>query len=110
MEILRLVKSFFLISVRSMDFLALFRFTEADACALLSAYGLNTLEVDRLQNNRPNDQRQTSGRCGKVIHLKRIDQPPKPMPIGVHPDFIWGNWTTASRKLVGRTSSRTVNP
>jgi len=38
------------------DFLALFRFTEADACSVLSAYGLHNLEVDRLQNNRPNEQ------------------------------------------------------
>jgi hypothetical protein len=38
------------------DFLALFRFTEADACSILSAYGLHNLEVDRLQNNRPNEQ------------------------------------------------------
>jgi hypothetical protein len=38
------------------DFLAFFRFTEADACSILSAYGLHNLEVDRLQNNRPNEQ------------------------------------------------------
>lgn len=112
MKITRLVNSSFLISVRSIiqDFLGLFRFTEADACALLSAYGLTTLEVDRLQNNHPNEQKQTSGRCGKVIQRKRIGQPPEPIPIGVHPDFAWGNWTTASRKHFGRTSSRTVNP
>ena len=112
MKITRLVNSSFLISVRSIiqDFLGLFRFSEADACAILSAYGLTSFEVDRLQNNNLNEQKQTSGRWGKVIHRKRIDQPREPIPIGVHPDITWGNWTTASREHVGRTSSRTVNP
>jgi hypothetical protein len=110
MKITHLVNSLFSISARIIDFLALFRFTEADACALLSAYGLNTLEVDRPQNNRPNEQRQTSGRSREVIHRKWTNQPLEPMPIGVHPDFTCGDWTTASRKQVGRTNSRTVNP
>jgi hypothetical protein len=109
MKITHLVNSFFLIFVRSIDFLALFRFTEADACALLSVYGLSIFEVDRLQNNRPHEQRQTSGSRGKVIHRKWTNQPPEPMPIGVHPDFTCGDWTAASRKQVGRTSSRAVN-
>lgn len=97
-----LLNSFFLISVRSIvqDFLRFFRFTEADASALLSAYGLHALEVDRLQNNRPNEQKETSGSLEKVSHRKRIDQPPGPIPIGVHPDFTLGNWATTSRKHV----------
>ena len=112
MKIKRLVNSSFLISVQSIvqDCLGLFRFSEADACAILSAYGLISFEVDRLQNNHPNEQKQTSGSWGKVIHRKRIDQPREPIPIGVHPDITWGNWMTASRQHVGRTSSRTVNP
>ena len=110
MKITHLVNSLFSISARIIDFLALFRFTEADACALLSAYGLNTLEVDRPQNNRPNEQRPTSGRTREVIHRKWTNQPLEPMPIGVHPDFTCGDWTIASRKQVGRTNSRTVNP
>ena len=49
---------FLLVFVRriAQDFLAFFRFTEADACSILSAYGLHNLEVERLQNNRPNEQ------------------------------------------------------
>jgi hypothetical protein len=96
----RLFNSVFLISVRNIvqDFLAFFRFTEADACALLSAYGLHALEVDRLQNNRPNEHKETSGAPEKISHRKRLGHPPGPIPIGVHPDVIGGNWTTASRR------------
>ena len=74
MKITHLVKSLFSISARIIDFLALFRFTEADACALLSAYGLNTLEVDRPQDNRPNEQRPTSGRS-REGNPSQVDKP-----------------------------------
>jgi hypothetical protein len=84
------------------DFLAFFRFTEADACTILSAYGLHALEVDRLQNNRPIVQKKTNGSLGETSHRKRIREPSEPMPIGVHPDFTRGNWTTASRNPVSR--------
>jgi hypothetical protein len=51
------------ISVRSIvrDFLAFFRFTEADACTILSAYGLHAFEVDRLKNERLIEQEKTDG-------------------------------------------------
>jgi hypothetical protein len=39
--------------------LAFFRFTEADACTLISAYGLHALEENRLQNNRSNEPYQS---------------------------------------------------
>ena len=58
-----LPNSFLLISFRKIlqDFLAFFRFTEADAIALLSAYGGYALEADRLQDNRLIVQKKTSG-------------------------------------------------
>jgi hypothetical protein len=95
--------SFLLISVRRIvqDFLALFRFTEADACALLSAYGLHALEVDRIQNSR-NEEKETSGSSGTLSHRQRIGEHPGPFPIGVHPDFTRTNWTTASRNQASR--------
>jgi hypothetical protein len=101
-----LPNSFLLVSVRSIvqDFLALFRFTEADASALLSAYGLYALEADRLQNNRPIVQEKPSGSLGETSHRKRIGKPSGPIALGVHPDFTRGNWTTASRNQVSRPS------
>ena len=99
----RLLNSCFLIPGRDMvrNFLAFFlTFTEADACTLLSAYGLYGLEVDRLQNNRSNEQKETNGSLGKVSHRKRIGEPPVPIPLGIHPDFTRAIWTTASRKHV----------
>ena len=52
-----LINSFFPISGRGIvkKFLAFFRFTEADACTLLSAYGVYAIEIDRMQNNRSNE-------------------------------------------------------
>ena len=35
------------------EFLALFRFTETDACAILSAYGFYPFEINPLQSDRP---------------------------------------------------------
>jgi hypothetical protein len=104
MKTTRLTNSFLLISVRRIvqDFLAFFRFTEADASALLSAYGRYPLEADRLQNNHPIVQKKTSGSLGETSHRKRIGEPSGPMPIGVHPDFTRENWTTASRNQVSR--------
>jgi hypothetical protein len=50
--------SLLLIAVRELvqDFLAFFRFIEADARALLSAYGLYALEIDGRQKS-PNEQK-----------------------------------------------------
>jgi hypothetical protein len=57
----RLRNSYFLIPGRDIvkKFLAFFQFTEADACTLLSVYGVHALEVDRLQNNRSNEPDQS---------------------------------------------------
>ena len=57
----RTLNSFFLIPGRDLvkNLLAFFRFTETDACALLSAYGIHSLAVDRLQNTRSNEQKET---------------------------------------------------
>jgi hypothetical protein len=70
---------FLLISVRriAQDFLAFFRFTEADAFSILSAYGLHTLGVDRLPNNRPNEQEEKGENLGTVGHFNRISEPPE---------------------------------
>jgi hypothetical protein len=102
MKTTRLLSFCFLISVRRIvqSFLAFFRFSEADACVLLSAHGLHGLEVDRLQNSRPNERNETNGSLRKLGHRKRTGQPPQPISIGIHPDFIQGNWTTASKKRV----------
>jgi hypothetical protein len=55
----RPLNSFFLIAGRDIvkTLLGFFRFTAADACTLLSAYGFHALELDRLQNNRSNELR-----------------------------------------------------
>jgi hypothetical protein len=74
------LRNFFLfICVRSIvqDFLAFFRFTEADACTILSAYGLHAPEVDRLKNNRPNEQEEMDGSLGTVSRRNRIGEPPR---------------------------------
>jgi hypothetical protein len=100
MKKLNLLNSFPLVPGRDIvkNFLAFFRFTEADACTLLSAYGLDILDVDRLQNNRSDEKKETGGSSRKVSHGKQLGEPPWPIPIGVHPDFSPANWTTASRK------------
>jgi hypothetical protein len=101
--------SLLLVAVRELvqDFLAFLRFTEADACALLSAHGFHAFEVDRLQNSR-NEQKETGGRLGKASHRHRVGEPPGPIPIGVHPDFTRANWPTASRNQMS-PSRRVAN-
>jgi hypothetical protein len=94
--------SLLLIAVRELvqDFLAFFRFTEADARALLSGYGLYVLEIDGPQKSS-NEQREPGGSLGRVSG-RRIGEPPRAIPIGVHPDFARANWTTASRNRISR--------
>jgi hypothetical protein len=81
------LRNFFLfISVGriAQDFLTFFRFTEADAFSILSAYGLHILEVDRLQDNRLNEQEEKGGNLGMVSHRNRTsDSPGRAMPIQV---------------------------
>ena len=66
---------FFSICVRRIvqAFFALFRFSEADVCALLSGYGFYVPEVDCLQNNRPNEQE-------SVVLLPELDRIRSPIP------------------------------
>jgi hypothetical protein len=85
-------------------FFAFFQFTEADAYVLLSAYGLNAFEIDRLQKSRPEQPEPTSkprfepaksASKGKGNYSILISHSAGPIPIGIHPDFISGNWKTA---------------
>ncbi len=77
-------------------FLGIFRFTEADAAVLLSAYGLHALEIDRLGSSRAEQPEDASKR--QINRGKRKGASSAPILIGVHPDFIMGNWKTASRR------------
>ena len=83
-------------------FLEIFRLTEADASVLLSAYGLHALEIDRLQQNRLNEQKATSRSSEKINCGRQIGPLSVPIPIGIHPDFISGNWKAGRRKHVHR--------
>ena len=89
------LNSGFFVSCRKMAqaWLALIQFNEADACCLLSAYGLCAFEVDRLQADRSSGQEKDgggfegvrAGQLGKGSPGKRIREPISPMPIGIHP-------------------------
>jgi hypothetical protein len=76
------------------SFLDIFRFTEADASVLLSAYGLHAFEIDRLGTSRAEQPEDASKR--QINHRKRKRATAAPILIGVHPDFIMGNWKTAA--------------
>ena len=84
MKTTRLRNFILLSSVRKIaqNLLALLRFTEADAWTILSVHGLYAPEVDRLQNNRPNEQEETDGSLGTVSHRNWIGEPPgRAMPM-----------------------------
>jgi hypothetical protein len=102
-----ILNSFLLVSGRDIvkNSLAFCRFTEADARTLLCAYGLDIVVVDRLQNNRSDEEKETGGGLRKVGNGQQLGEPPRPIPIGVHPDFSSANWTNASRKHI-----RTMKP
>jgi hypothetical protein len=55
-----LLNSVFLAHGRNLvrHFLAFFRFTETDARTLLSAYGLHGFEIDHLQNESADEQKE----------------------------------------------------
>ena len=78
------------------SFLDIFRFTEADASVLLSAYGLHAFEIDRLSSSRA--EQPEDAPKPQINHRKRTGAPAAPILIGVHPDFIMGNWKTAGRR------------
>jgi len=84
---MRLLNSCLSLFVRSIvqNLLAFFRFTEADALVLLSAYGVHALDLDRLQDGHPNEPQKASGNVGILCQRDRTGEPPAPIPIGVHP-------------------------
>ena len=65
----RLLNSFFLIPGRETvkNLAAFFRFTEADGFTLVSAYGLQVLKVDHLQNNPANEQKEAGEGSGSYL-------------------------------------------
>jgi hypothetical protein len=66
------------------EILEFFRLTEADGYIIMSAYGLHALDIDHFQEN----QKKTNKVLADVQDRKPIDEPPAPLPIGVHPEFI----------------------
>jgi hypothetical protein len=72
-------------------------FTEADARALLSAYGLYEVEVDHIRQSRPDQRKEISRNLGGLVYGDRIDRWPGPIPIGVHPDLIRATRTNTRR-------------
>ena len=66
------------------EILEFFRLTEADGYIIMSAYGLHALEVDHVQEN----QTGTNKALVDVQDRQLINEPPAPLPIGVHPEFI----------------------
>ena len=91
MRIMGLYNSLLLTALRELveDFLAFFRFTKADARVLLSAYGSYALEKDDPQEGS-NEQKEPDRSSGTVSR-RRICEPPRPIPIGVHLDFTRAN-------------------
>jgi hypothetical protein len=78
--------SFALTIFRSMaaEVLEFFRLTEADGYIIMSAYGLHAIDADHVQEN----QKETNEAFLNVQDRKLISEPPAPLPIGVHPEFI----------------------
>ena len=98
------------------QFQELFRFTEADALTILSAYGFNAFEIDRLQRDRA-PQASDKLKTGRFDELKAAASNGKdsrwlplaaaewPIPIGIHPDFSSGTWRRiSSKQIVSRKS------
>jgi hypothetical protein len=94
----------FLISVRSIlqKLRAFFRFTEDDAFALLSAYGLSVFELNRLPDNPPNEQKERRRNLDDSSRRNFNCSFPGPVPIGVHPDITRAKRTKDSQKLSDR--------
>ena len=101
MKPVALHNSFFLNALRKLKryFLAVFRFTEADAGCILLAYGLHVFEVDRLQNSWPDEEEAAPAHLGRDARRKLKSEPPGPIPLGIHPDFISGNWRSPQNAL-----------
>jgi hypothetical protein len=89
-----------LASVRNLvrKVLASFRGTEADACALLAAYGFYAFELDRLQDNRSVERKASSPKSVGSTHSKWNGWSIGPIPIGVHPDLAEASRRNTPRK------------
>ncbi|SRR5260221_10897210 len=94
----------FLISVRRIlqKLRAFCRFTEDDAFALLSAYGLCVFEANRLPDSGPNEQKKRNPNFDDPSHRNSSGSLPGPVPIGVHPDITRAKRTKDSQKHVHR--------
>ncbi len=94
----------FLISARNIlqKLGAFFRFTEDDASALLSAYGLCVFEVNRLQDNLPNEQKESKRNFDDSCRRNSNGCFPGPVPIGMHPDITRAMRTKGSQKHARR--------
>jgi hypothetical protein len=77
------------------EFLALFRFTEMDARAMLSAYGLVPFQIDGLQGDPP--KRAESGSKGEAGR-QQMAQPTGPIPVCIHPERfrLYYRWSASS--------------
>ncbi len=94
----------FLFSVRRIlqKLRAFFRFTEDDAFALLSAYGLCVFEANRLPDSGPNEQKERNRNFDDSSRRNSVGSIPGPIPIGVHPDMTRAKRTKDSQKHVHR--------
>ena len=86
--------------------LGFFRFTETDAVTVLSAYGFNAFEIDRLPSERlaqakPFDKLKASAPNRKVGRRKSMALTDGPIPIGIHQDFRPGSWRRTLSKQIG---------
>ena len=93
-----------LASVRKLvrNFLASFRGTEADACALLSAYGFYAFELDRLHDVRSIEQKASRQKSVGSTHGRWNGSSIGPISIGVHPDLAQVSGRNHSRKQIRR--------
>jgi hypothetical protein len=79
-----------------------FRFTEADAFALLSAYGLCVFGVNRFPDDPPNEPKERR-RDFQDSRLRNFNGCLLgPVPIGVHPDITRAKRTKDSQKHADR--------
>jgi hypothetical protein len=93
-----------LLSIRSLlqKLRAFFRFTENDAFALLSAYGLCVFELNRFPDNPPNEQKERRRKFDDSNRRNSNDCLLGPLPIGVHPDITRAKRTKDSQKHADR--------
>jgi hypothetical protein len=80
------------------DFLAFFKPTDADASVLLTAYGIQTIDVERLESSRSADQTETDRASDRLTHRQPIAEPPLPVPIGIRSDITWIRRTAITPK------------